>query len=164
MAHHRRRAEGGRIVGERGGDDVQSLEGGEKRTLAHMGVRQRHELGEAVDDSAAEDHALRVERVHQTHQRGAEQLVRETGELLGAALVSLVNAFNPKRVILGGGIIDGFPELVSLAHAHVRERALLAALQGLDIIPAALANDAPAIGAAAMARHLLDSSTPGAAT
>jgi glucokinase len=93
----------------------------------------------------------------------AERLVRETGELLGAALVSLVNAFNPKRVILGGGIIDGFPELVSLAHAHVRERALLAALQGLDVIPATLANDAPAIGAAAMARHLLDSGTPGVA-
>lgn len=93
----------------------------------------------------------------------AVQLVRETGELLGAGLVSLVNAFNPQRLILGGGIIDGFPELVPLADAFVRAHALPAALDGLALVTAELANNAPAIGAAVVARHALEQRAGGIA-
>ncbi|HET7564420.1 MAG TPA: ROK family protein [Gemmatimonadaceae bacterium] len=86
----------------------------------------------------------------------AVRLVRETGEWLGAGLVSLINAFNPQRLILGGGIIDGFPQLVPLAETFAREHALPAALADLSIVPARLANNAPAIGAAVVARHALE--------
>lgn len=92
----------------------------------------------------------------------AMRLVADTGELLGAGLVSLVNGLNPQRLILGGGIIEGFPELVQLADAFVREHALLAAIEGLAIIPAELANNAPAIGAAVVARHALEQRAAGA--
>jgi glucokinase len=83
-------------------------------------------------------------------------LVRETGELLGAGIVSLVNGLNPSRVILGGGIMNGFPELLEIADSVVRERALLAALVDFATVRANLGNDAPAIGAAAVARHMLE--------
>ena len=86
----------------------------------------------------------------------ALRLVEETGDWLGAGLVSLVNAFNPGRVILGGGIIGGFPELMQMADIVVRERALPAALDGLSIVRAELANNAPAIGAAVFARHTFE--------
>ncbi len=82
----------------------------------------------------------------------AAELVRDTGRFLGAGCVSFVNGFNPERLILGGGVIDGLPALVALAEAVVRERALPSALDGLTIVPAALANDAPMIGAATVAR------------
>ena len=82
-------------------------------------------------------------------------LVRETGELLGAAVVSFINGLNPQRVILGGGIISGFPELVASADAVARAHALPAALELLDVVPAALGVHAPAVGAAAAARRLL---------
>jgi glucokinase len=129
-----------------------------------MGVRAR----EAVQaDADAGELLLRLggtlERVTpriiaEARRRGDElatRLVAETGEFLGAGLVSLVNGLNPSRIILGGGIIHGFPDLREMAHAVVLERALPAALEGLEIVPAELGNDAPAIGAAVVARHVL---------
>jgi glucokinase len=78
----------------------------------------------------------------------ATRLVEETGDVLGAALVGLVNALNPRRVILGGGVMDGFPDLLDRAVAAVHERALPAARQRVEIVRAGLADDAPALGAA----------------
>ena len=83
------------------------------------------------------------------------QLVEETGAYLGAAVVSFVNALNPRRVILGGGVIDGLPMLVEMAARAVRERALPAAADVVQVMPARLANHAPGLGAAVLARSLL---------
>lgn len=81
----------------------------------------------------------------------AARLVEETGEVLGAALVGLVNALNPRRVILGGGVMDGFPDLLDRAAAAVQARALPAARQRVEIVRAGLKDDAPALGAADLA-------------
>jgi len=78
----------------------------------------------------------------------ATRLVEETGEVLGAALVGLVNALNPRRVILGGGVLDGFPDLLDRAVAAVQARSLPAARQHVQIVRAGLKDDAPALGAA----------------
>ncbi|MGI8499499.1 MAG: ROK family protein [Gemmatimonadaceae bacterium] len=86
------------------------------------------------------------------------RLVEETAAYLGAAAVGLVNAFNPALLVLGGGVIDGLPELVPMAEREMRDRALPAAVNSLTVLPAALANEAPALGAATMARSLLTSS------
>ena len=92
--------------------------------------------GEAVAAARAEGDAL------------ASRLVEETGEVLGAALVGLVNALNPRRVILGGGLMDGFPDLLDRATAAVHARSLPAAREKVQIVRAGLADDAPALGAA----------------
>ncbi len=42
----------------------------------------------------------------------ARQLIEEVAQALVAGAVGLVNAFNPCRLILGGGVIEGWPELV----------------------------------------------------
>ncbi|HEX6630213.1 MAG TPA: ROK family protein, partial [Gemmatimonadaceae bacterium] len=96
----------------------------------------------------------------------AVRLVEETGAFLGAGLVSLVNAFNPARVILGGGVVEGFPELLPLAAAAVRDRALPAAAAVVEVVPAELGTHAPVVGAAALAARRLREGrmTRGAAT
>jgi glucokinase len=81
----------------------------------------------------------------------ARTLIDETGDVLGAGLVGLVNALNPRRVILGGGVMEGFPELIERARAAVSAHALPAAVDKIDIITAALHDDAPALGAADLA-------------
>lgn len=53
----------------------------------------------------------------------AERLVWETGEALGVGVASIANAFNPCLAILGGGVIDGMPQLVDLAAEEARRRA-----------------------------------------
>ena len=42
----------------------------------------------------------------------ALRLLEDAGRALAAGCVSLVNAFNPCRLILGGGVIDGVPGLI----------------------------------------------------
>jgi len=80
----------------------------------------------------------------------AGQLVDAMTQALIAGAVSLVNAFNPRRLILGGGLIEGLPELIEQVNQGLRQRALTAASAPLEVVPAQLHNDAGAVGAASM--------------
>ncbi len=97
--------------------------------------------------------------VSQAYKQGdplARRLVEETGRYLAAGVVSIVNAFNPCRLILGGGVIEGIPELVQMVEEFTRKRALEAAVEKLEIVKAALGGDAGVIGAATLAQDLVD--------
>jgi glucokinase len=83
----------------------------------------------------------------------ALELVEEVADALAAGTISLVNIFNPNRFILGGGVIEGIPEIVEMIEKQVRTRALAAATSHLTITTAKLHNDAGVIGAAALAIH-----------
>jgi glucokinase len=81
----------------------------------------------------------------------AGRLLDDVAEALVAGVVGLVNAFDPCRLILGGGVIDGLPELVARVDQGVHQRSLPAATANLRVVPAQLHNDAGVIGAAALA-------------
>ncbi len=81
----------------------------------------------------------------------ARRLIENVVQALIAGCVSVVNAFNPCRLVLGGGVIEGSPELVERIDQGVRQRALSAARQSLQILPAQLKGDAGVIGAAVLA-------------
>jgi len=77
----------------------------------------------------------------------ARQIIEEVKEALIGGTVSLVNAFNPQRLILGGGVMAGLPELRKFIEAGIKERALRAATVSLEVLPAKLGNIAGVIGA-----------------
>ena len=107
--------------------------------------------GAALVRLAGSPDAITGEVIAAARQAGdalAARLVDETADVLGAALVGRVNALNPRRVILGGGVMDGFPDLLDRAVAAVHARSLPAARQHVQIVRAGLADDAPALGAA----------------
>jgi len=79
------------------------------------------------------------------------RLVERIAQALIAGAVSIVNAFNPCRLILGGGVIDGIPQLVELVDQGVRGRALPAATKPLQVLRAKLGSDAGVVGAATLA-------------
>lgn len=81
----------------------------------------------------------------------AMELLDSIAEALAAGAMTLVNAFNPCRLILGGGVIEGMPELIDKIDQGVRRRALAAATAPLLIVPSKLGHQAVAIGAAIMA-------------
>jgi glucokinase len=81
----------------------------------------------------------------------AVKILYEVTEALSAGIAALVNALNPCRIILGGGIIEGMPEMVSFIDRGVRSRALSAATGHLAISASKLRNEAGIIGAAALA-------------
>jgi len=81
----------------------------------------------------------------------AKHIVEETLVALVDSCSGLVNAFNPCRLILGGGVIEGLPSLVEGIETGVRKKALPTATQKLAFFRAALGNDAGVVGAAALA-------------
>lgn len=84
----------------------------------------------------------------------ALQLFMETAHYLSSGLVSIVNAFNPCLLILGGGVIEGLPELIKIVDGEVRRRALRTSVDNLSIVKAALGKESGIMGAAALAQEI----------
>jgi len=81
----------------------------------------------------------------------SEKLFDNVTKALIAGGVSIVNSFGPQRLILGGGIIKGFPKLLPAIEKGIKKNALKAATSSLTIVSAKLQDDSGVIGAAAFA-------------
>lgn len=79
----------------------------------------------------------------------AKKLLEQTEKALVAGFASLVNMYNPQRLILGGGVIDGMPQWIDLIARGVKETALHAATESLEVVPAVLKKNGGVVGAAA---------------
>lgn len=90
----------------------------------------------------------------------AMEIMNGATEALGAGISSLVNALNPCRIVLGGGIVEGMPELIALIDGGVRRRALPAATSRLEICASKLGNEAGIIGAAVLALKTFSGDSP----
>jgi glucokinase len=82
----------------------------------------------------------------------AMSIVNEVAVDLVAGIAGLVNAFNPQLVILGGGVIKGYPEFIEAIREGVPKRALKSAVASLQIVETTLQANAGVIGAAAYAK------------
>ena len=81
----------------------------------------------------------------------ALEFMYDTGQYLGAGLTGLIHIFNPARVILGGGVIEGSPGLVLAAESVVRANAIPAYTDGLEVRRSELGGNAGVIGSASIA-------------
>ncbi len=99
--------------------------------------------------------AITVSQAFANHDSLAQGLVKDTALYLAAGLVSIVNAFNPHVIILGGSVIEGIPDLVAMADKQVRSLALPTPVEDLKITIATLGSKAGVIGAASLARTLI---------
>jgi len=127
----------------------------ERAQEAAQPIRKR---GQALMSLAGRIESITAATVAQAFHEGdllSRLLVEETGGYLAAGVVSVVNAFNPCLVILGGGVIDGIPELVPIVNDIVPTLALGAAVKNLKIEKASLGHNAGAIGAAALAQKMI---------
>jgi glucokinase len=79
----------------------------------------------------------------------AIRIINGVVEGLVAGTATLVNMCSPERIIMGGGVIEGLPELIGRVAQGVRQRALAAAMPSLQVVPAELGATAAIIGAAA---------------
>lgn len=96
-----------------------------------------------------------VSQAYYKQDQLAIRLVEETGKYLAAGAISVVNAFNPCCLVLGGGVIEGIPELVEIVENELPTRALKSAVTKLKIVKAKLGNNAGAIGAADLAQKVI---------
>ncbi len=99
--------------------------------------------------------AATVSRAYQSGDPLAQRLFKDTTRYLAAGLVSMVNAFNPCMIILGGSVILGFPDMLSALEKRIRAQGLPTSVENLRIVVGVLGNRAGVIGAAALARNLI---------
>jgi glucokinase len=123
----------------------------------NLAARVREDLAEgrgsaAVLQAARGDpskvSASAVEVAYQGGDAYARELWAETGELLGTAMANLCTLLNPARLVLGGGVLLGCPNLQRIVRAHLGDRTLRAARRGLSVELAGLGDDAGVVGAA----------------
>ncbi len=122
---------------------------------AQDAVRADPKAGARIIFLAGSIEKITAATVSQAHRQGddlARKLVRETGQYLAAGVVGIVNAFNPCLLALGGGVINGLPELVQIVKRVTRRRALESAVEKLKVEKVSLGDDAGVIGAATLAQ------------
>ncbi len=81
-------------------------------------------------------------------------IVRSTETYLADGAVSVANAFNPARLIIGGGIAEGLPHLIGLLRQAVKTRCQPPAARA-KVCASELGRDTVAIGAALAAQEAL---------
>ena len=86
----------------------------------------------------------------------ARRIMLDAGEVLGRALVGIVNLLNPRLIAVGGGIGESADFLVERAAEVITDEAL-AGRRDVRVVQAQLGNDAGMLGAAALAYDEHDS-------
>jgi glucokinase len=86
-------------------------------------------------------------------QRAPHAYVERTGLLMGRAIASVAAICDLRLAVIGGSVALGFGELFfATAQAEARARGRLAFTSNMEVIPAGLGQNAPLVGAAALAR------------
>lgn len=118
-------------------------EPGASAVLARAGGDRDAITGEHVGEAALAGDAF------------AREIVAEAGRWLGIGLASLVNILDPAIVVAGGGVVAGTGDLLlEPARAAMAEHTTLRDLRpAVQLVPAALGNDAGVVGAADLARR-----------
>jgi glucokinase len=118
------------------------LEAGEESVLWER-VKNLNDLTSVVIGEAAEDgDALAI------------SAIENAGKAIGSHIASLIHAFNPVRVIIGGGLSQLGDLLFTPIRQTIPELVIHPGyLQNLEVVPAELGDDAGLIGAMVFARQ-----------
>ena len=85
-----------------------------------------------------------------------EQVVREAAGHIGAAVANVVHLLAPDVVVLGGGLVEAMPGLITEAVREAAESRVMPSFAGsFQVLAAKLGDDATVLGAAAWAQELI---------
>jgi glucokinase len=76
------------------------------------------------------------------------ETITQAGRYLGLGLATAINLLNPRRIILGGGVIEAVDLLFTVAADHARREALPVPGGAVEIVKAGLGDHAGVVGAA----------------
>lgn len=117
-----------------------------RHAAAALAAGRRSVLGRPGDHPTAAD----VARAAAANDPLAVELLENAARALGVGIVNLLHLFDPRLVVLGGGVSRAGERWWRVVRAEVERRAMPVYLKGLQIVPAALGDDAGLFGAAAM--------------
>ena len=87
-----------------------------------------------------------VFRAAEQGDQAAAGVVEAAAGALGQALAAYVNLNNPEAIIVGGGVADAAPGYLERAERALKQRALPALAEVVDVLPSGLDGDAGALG------------------
>ena len=102
----------------------------------------------------ATDGLLRANEVGDAAREGdpaAIEIIRDSGQMIGDVLASLVNFYNPDMIVIGGGVSNIGNLLLASIRQAVLNRSLPLSTRNLSIIFSAVGTDAGVTGAVALA-------------
>lgn len=79
--------------------------------------------------------------------------VVEAAEFMGVGLATIINFYNPKRIIIGGGVVEAVDLYFEIAAQEAQRRALLIPARKIEIVRAELGDYAGTIGAAMLCKN-----------
>ncbi len=127
-------------------DARQRLQAGESSVMREMVNSLDEVTAETVGRAATEGDEL------------ARQLIARAGFYIGVGLANLIHIVEPKRIAIGGGVSRAGDLLFEPIRETVSDRLWSDVYQGVEIVPAALADDVGLLGAVALALAELESS------
>jgi N-acetylglucosamine repressor len=93
-----------------------------------------------------------ISRAIEAGDKQCYQAIVEAGVSVGIALSNMLNILNPRLVVLGGGVVELFPDIMmDTIRDTVRKRALITVQRGLEIKKAGLGWKGSVIGSAMQA-------------
>jgi glucokinase len=141
---------GGRLCGcgQRG-----HLEAYASRTAIVSMLQERVEAGHhtSLAQLLAQESRLRSKPLSQAIDEGdvlVINTIREAGLYLGLGLATLINLWNPERIVVGGGVVDRIDLLFNVAAETAKQASLKAAADAVDIVRAELGDNSALVGAA----------------
>jgi glucokinase len=81
----------------------------------------------------------------------ADQVWKDIGLKIGVGLINVIWLVNPGRIVLGGGVSQAGERLIRYIRETIQNRCEKTFWEKLEVVPAALGNDAGIIGAATLA-------------
>lgn len=109
-------------------------------------------LARLVREQGEEPDARLLSEAADAGDASADAVIRRAGAYLGAGLVNLVNVFNPEVIVLGGSLLAFGQRYFGPAREVLQRDAFEQPLRDVRVVEAQLGSDAPAIGAALIAR------------
>lgn len=107
--------------------------------------------GWGIAQAAKMGSAKEVIEAYRKGDSAAKTVVEQAKKAIIAGGISIVHAFNPEKLIIGGGVVKGLPEMIDWMQEGIKAKALKAAVKHFEVIPTQLGDDAGLIGAAGMA-------------
>lgn len=109
-------------------------------------IRDKIDMTKGILRSKAMSHAI---------LSGDELVVRavtDAAHFMGMGLASVINFYNPQRIIIGGGLVEAVDLYLELAAKEARRRALKIPAKKVEIVKAELGDYAGIIGAALLVK------------
>lgn len=130
--------------------------GGRLCKCGNLGCFEQYVSATALERRVEENFQRKISNVAlldsaQNKEDWALQVLEEFTEDLAIGCASLVNIFDPEKIIFGGGLFTtGGGPLCALVQEKIKDRCFKSSQRGLEILPSGLRGEAGVLGAASL--------------